>query len=118
MRSQVVRLAVEGDVVQVQEEVRVVLAAHPADGRAVEGGARAHVRLQAGQQLRLLWAGVDLRDLKGQKLGGFVVAAEGQRRPGGGERSNVGLKPGESSSRQFCLIHSDRPHCVTREGLI
>lgn len=82
--SQVVRLSVEGDAVQVHVEVRAVLAAHPADGRAVEGGAGAHVRLQAGQRLRLLGAAVDLWDLEGQELGGFVVAAEGQRRPGGG----------------------------------
>lgn len=39
MHSQVVRLSVEGDVVQVHVEVRVVLTAHPADGGAVEGGA-------------------------------------------------------------------------------
>lgn len=37
--SQVVCLSVEGDVVQVHVEVRVVLTAHPADGSAVEGGA-------------------------------------------------------------------------------
>lgn len=36
--SQVVRLAVKGHGVQVHVDVRVVLAAHPADRRAVEGG--------------------------------------------------------------------------------
>lgn len=119
MHSQVVRLSVEGDVVQVHVEVRVVLAAHPADGRAVEGGARAHVRLQAGQHLRLLRARVDFWDLKGQELGGFVVAAEGQRRPGGSERRRVGLESGESLQSKLSSSSTViRPHCVTCEGLI
>lgn len=73
-------------------DVRVVLAAHPADGGAVEGGARADVSLQAGQRLRLLWGGDDLREFKGQKLGRFVVAAIRQRRPRGNQREEAWLK--------------------------
>lgn len=106
--SQVVRLPVEGGVVQVRVEVRVVLGAHPADGRAVEGGARAHVRLQAGHRLRLLGARMDFWDLKGQKLGRFVVAAEGQRRPGGGESGGGG----SGGPAQPCVILGDpTPPC-------
>lgn len=63
--SQVVRLAVEGHGVQVHVDVRVVLAAHPADGRAVEGGPWAYVSLQVvGQRLCLLGADADLREFK------------------------------------------------------
>lgn len=82
-RSQVVRLSVEGDVVQVHVDVCVVLVAHPADGRAVEGGPRADVSLQAGQRLRLLHGDVELWEFKGQQLGPLVVAAEGECRPAG-----------------------------------
>lgn len=79
---QVVRLSIERHVVQLQVDVRVVLTTDPADGCAVERGARAHVGLQRGQRLGLLGGAVHLWELKGQHLGRFVVAAKRQCRPG------------------------------------
>lgn len=81
--SQVVRLSIEGDVVQVHVDVCVVLVAHPADGRAVERGPRADVGLQAGQRLRLLHSDVEVWKFKGQQLGPLVEAAKRERRPAG-----------------------------------
>lgn len=80
-RSQVVRLSIEGDVVHVHVDVWVVLTADPADGRAVEGGPRADVGLQAGQGVRLLCGNVELWEFESQQLGRLVVAAIWQRRP-------------------------------------
>lgn len=79
-RSQVVCLSVEGEV-QVHVDVGVFLIAHPADGRAVEGGTRADVGLQAGQGIWLLCGNAELRDFEGHQLQRLFVAAVWQRRP-------------------------------------
>lgn len=98
--SQVIRLSVEGDVVQVHVDVCVVLVAHPADGRAVKRGPQADVGLQAGQRLRLLHGDVELWEFKGQQLGTLVVAAERERRPADSEkRSDAAWSDEETSGR-------------------
>lgn len=80
--SQVICLSVKGHGVQVHVDVWVVLAADPADGRAVEWGAWADVCLQGVQRIRVLVVNVEIWEFKGQHLGCLVEAAERQRSSG------------------------------------
>lgn len=88
--SQVVGLSVEGDVVQVHVDVRVVFAADPSDGRAVERGARVDVGLRAGRRIRILGGHLELFELEGQRPGHLLDAAEWQRRPAWREEEKKG----------------------------
>lgn len=112
--SQVIRLSVEGDVVQVHVDVRVVLTADPADGRAVERGARANVGLQAGQRLRLLGGHVDLWEFEGQRLGNLVEAAIWQCHPAEKRRRNGKLRR-EKVTQGRAFLHKSQLQILLRE---
>ena len=67
-----------------------VLAADPAYGGAVKGGAGPDVCLQGGEGLRLLGGQSDLRSLEGQQPVALFKSPIGQRRPGWEETGEEG----------------------------